>query len=175
MNESTLCTPLELTESVARDDISSWLLRAATQSGQRRCSGGQDRLVVGIGFSAGLDPRERRRLMDDRGVSFLGVNGGCGTAILQSFLVVGLSGTLFTGGRVGTLERDGREYSFELPLAPFLAACFASLESTRLTRLRGTITPCLSGHLKYRFPSRIPSCSPTGSSNLMPTKRSEEM
>lgn len=123
-----------------------------------------------MGASEGLDARVMRWLMGDLVTSLIGVNGGCGTTILPSFLVVGLSGTLFNGGGAGTLERDGREYSFELPLAPFLAACFASRERTRITRLRGTITPCLSGHLKYRFPSRIPSCSPTGSSNLMPMK-----
>lgn len=169
------CVPLPLEESIVWDDILSWLLQAARQSWQKRWVGGQGRQEVGMGAREALDPLERWHLMEDLAASFFEVQGGCVTAILQSFLVVGLSGILFIGGGRGTLERDGREYSFVFPLAAFLAACFASLERTRLTRLRGTITPCLSGHLKYRFPSRMPSCSPTGSSNLMPMKTSEEM
>lgn len=145
-----LWAPLELGDSVVCDVIVYWLLLQHThaQSGQMRLSGGQVRLEVGMGASEGLGDWERRRLMEDLEFSFLGVNGGCGTLGLLSFLVVGRSGAFFTGGRVGTVERVGREYSFEVPLAAFLAACFASLERTRCTRLRGTITPCLSGHLK---------------------------
>lgn len=41
VSDSTLCT--SLAESIACEDIPLWQLRAAVQSGQRRCSGGQDK------------------------------------------------------------------------------------------------------------------------------------